>query len=85
MSNMPNSMGSRKQNEKKFDSWVALPREGRRYRLEIPGKSGWKAVYLKEVDSSENTIRFWREIRDEKDALKAVHEKFPLDTGHRKV
>jgi hypothetical protein len=78
-------MGSRKQNEGKFESWAPLRGGGRRYRLEIHGKAGWKAIYLKEVDASEATVRFWQEIYDDAGKLRATHEKFPLDTGHRKV
>jgi len=78
-------MGSRTQNEKRDGSWVILPNGGRRYRLVIRGLSGWQAIYLKEVDSAENTVRFWQEICDDKGKLLEVHEKFPVDKGHRKV
>jgi hypothetical protein len=37
------------------------------------------------VDGQENTIRFWQEIYDESDKLVEVHQKFPVDQGHRKV
>ena len=66
-------------------SWVPLPGGGRRYRRDVPGISGWKAVYLKEVDASETTVRFRQEIYDGTGKLRCVHEKFPLDRRHRKV
>ena len=41
-----------------------MPGGGRRYRLDVPGKLGWLARYLKEVDASETAVRFWQEIYD---------------------
>jgi len=35
------------------------------------------------VDATENTIRFAQEIYDASGHLVAVHEKFPVDLGHR--
>jgi hypothetical protein len=78
-------MGSRSQNEKKFGHWETTLNGGRRYQLDVAGRSGWIARYLKEVDSAENTLRFWQEIYDDKGALVEIHEKFPVDKGHRKV
>jgi hypothetical protein len=78
-------MGSRKQNERRFDSWVQLPGGGRTYRRDVSGTAGWKAVYFKEVDPAEITVRFCQEIYDDAGKLRSIHEKFPLDTGHRPV
>ena len=75
----------RTQNEKKFRSWDDLPGGGRIYRLDVHGRLGWRARYCKEVDASETTIRFWQEIYDEQGVLIEIHEKYPVDTGHRKV
>lgn len=44
----------------------------------------WRARYLKEVDRDERTVRFWQEIYDERGMLVEVHEKFPIDRGHRR-
>lgn len=55
-------MSSRHQNEIKFGRWEDLPVGGRRYRLDMTGRFGWQARYLKEVDAAENTVRFWQEI-----------------------
>ena len=52
--------------------------------LALAGRLGWTAFYLKEVDSLENTIRFWQEIYDERNVLREIHEKFPIDRGHHK-
>jgi hypothetical protein len=76
-------MSTRAQNEKKFRQWEDLPGGGRIYRLDVPGRFGWQARYLKEVDASENTVRFWQEIYDDTHALVEVHEKFPVDKGHQ--
>jgi hypothetical protein len=52
----------RRQNERKFGSWEELPGGGRRYQYQIKGRYSWRAVYIKEVDSSEVTVRFLQEI-----------------------
>jgi hypothetical protein len=78
-------MSTRAQNEKKFGHWDELPNGGRRYRFDVPGRLGWLARYLKEVDASETTIRFWQEIYDDQGKLAESHEKYPVDKGHQKV
>ena len=78
-------MNSRSQNEKKFRNWDDLSSGGRIYWLEIHGRLGWRARYLKEVDVDEVTLRFWQEIYDEAGKLVEVHEKFPVDKGHQKI
>jgi hypothetical protein len=78
-------MSSRLQNEKKFGRWEDLPGGGRRYHLDITGRSGWRALYLKDVDAGETTVRFWQEIYDDMGRLVEIHEKFPVDKGHQKV
>ncbi len=78
-------MSTRAQNERQFGHWDELPGGGRRYRLDVPGRQGWLARYLKEVDAGEKTLRFWQEIYDDHDDLIEVHEKYPVDRGHRTV
>ena len=78
-------MRTRSQNEKKFGQWDELAGGGRRYWLDVPGRSGWMARYLKEVDAKERTVRFWQEIYDDKGILVETHEKFPVDKGRQKV
>ncbi len=56
-----------------------------RYFYEVKGRYGWKARYIKEVDALEQTTKFWQEIYDETGHLVEIHEKFPMDKGHRKV
>lgn len=48
----------RRINEKKFPKWDDLPDKGRRYYLEIKGRYGWKARYIKEVDADEKAVKF---------------------------
>jgi hypothetical protein len=72
-------------NEKKFPNFENLPDGGRRYWLEVKGKHGWKARYIKEVDVFEETVRFYQKIYDGAGNLIEVHEKFPSDKGHRMV
>lgn len=78
-------LSTRAQNEKKFGRWNELPGGGRRYRLDVPGRLGWLARYLKEVTADETTLRFWQEIYDAQGKLVETHEKFPVDRGHQKV
>jgi len=78
-------MSSRAQNERKFSHWEELPGGGRRYWIDVEGRQGWRARYLKEVDAAEKTLRFWQEIYDEQGRLAEEHHKFPVDEGHRKA
>lgn len=75
----------RRINEKKFTDWEDLPGGGRRYHLEVKGRHGWKARYIKEVDAKEETIRFFQEVYDDKGNLIEIHEKFPVNKGHIKT
>ena len=78
-------MGTREQNEKKFLQWETLPTGGRRYWLDVIGRQGWTARYVKEVDAEEATVRFYQEIYDTNWRLVEVHYKYPEDEGHRKA
>jgi hypothetical protein len=78
-------MASRAQNERKFKYWKELPDGGRRYIREFVGRAGGRACYVKEVDASERTVRFAQEIYDASGRLVAVHEKFPVDSGHKQL
>ena len=53
--------------------------------LDVLGKQGWKARYVKEVDADEVTVRFYQEIYDDAGKLVEVHHKYPVDHGHQKV
>ena len=75
----------RKDNEKKFRNYKETKDGGRIYWFEIKGKSGWKARYVKEVDNKENTIKFYQEIYNPDGKLVEIHEKYPIDKGHKKV
>lgn len=72
-------------NETKFQDWAELSDGGRKYWFDVYGRHGWKARYIKTVDESEETTAFFQEIYDDKGNLIEVHEKFPVDKGHRKV
>ena len=75
----------RRSNERKFGAWEELPSGARRYWYEVPGRGGWRARYVKEVDSDETVVRFWQEIYNESGILVERHEKYPVDRGHEKV
>jgi hypothetical protein len=49
------------------------------------GHSGWRARYVKEVDAKEVTRKFHQEIFNEQGELVEIHEKYPVDKGHRRV
>jgi hypothetical protein len=51
--------------------------------VDVIGRHGWKARYVKEVDNNEETLRFYQEVFNDKGDLAEVHEKFPLDRGHK--
>jgi hypothetical protein len=78
-------MASRAQNERKFKHWKELRNGGRRYIREFVGRAGGRARYIKEVDMNERTTRFAQEIYDSAGHLVAVHEKFPVDSGHKQL
>ena len=78
-------MSTREQNERKFSHRESLPSGGRRYWLDVQGRQGWKARYVKEVDAEEATVRFYHEIYDGRGKLVEVHHKYPVDYGHQKV
>jgi hypothetical protein len=78
-------MSTRAQNERKFGSWKLLDDKGRLYWLDVRGKMNWRARYLKQVDAQENTIRFWQEIFDNNGVLVEVHQKYPVDLGHKSI
>jgi hypothetical protein len=40
---------------------------------------------VKEVAAAERTLRFGQEIFDDRGQLIEVHEKYPVDRGHRKT
>ena len=33
----------------------------------------------------EETLKFYQEVYDDKDVLVEIHEKFPVDSGHKKL
>ncbi len=75
----------RKKNETEFETWIEKEDGNRIYSFEISGRLGWKARYLKEVNSEEITLKFWQEVYDENNILREVHEKYPIDKGHKKL
>lgn len=80
-------MNSKKQaeNERKFDNWVVTDKGERIYKMKLKGKFGWYAIYEKIVDKDEITLKFTQFIYDENNDLKEIHEKYPLDKGHKKI
>lgn len=75
----------RRINEHKFQNWEVLQDGRRRYWYDVPGRLGWIARYVKEVNVNEETLRFYQEIYNDKKELIEVHEKYPKDLGHKKI
>lgn len=75
----------RKENEKKFTHWEDNKDGSRKYWFDIKGRTGWKARYVKVVDENEISLKFYQEIFDNNDKLVEIHEKYPIDKGHRKI
>lgn len=73
------------QNEKKFGKWDDLPDGGRRYYFNVIGRVVGSARYVKIVDGEEKTLSFGQEIYDAFGNLIEIHQKYPNDTGHKKV
>lgn len=78
-------MSSRDSNERKFGNWRESPDGSRIYWKEVAGRGGWRAIYLKEVSPGERTLRFWQEVYDGHGKLRGLHEKYPVDTGHKSL
>ena len=78
-------MATRAENEKKFKQWVDNPDGTRTYRYVVKGRRGWLAHYVKLVDADENTMSFRQEVYNENNVLVETHEKYPTDTGHKKM
>jgi len=83
--NKDSVVATRKQNEERFPSWKPLLDGGREYWREVRGHRGWWARYVKVVDASERTVHFRQEIYDTEGELIELHEKYPVNRGHRKV
>ncbi|MGE0772935.1 MAG: hypothetical protein AB7K37_14560 [Cyclobacteriaceae bacterium] len=79
------ALSKRSQNEKEFGNWTELEGGGRKYWFDIKGRKGGKARYVKTVDHNEVTVAFSQEIFNDKGILIEIHEKYPIDKGHRKV
>lgn len=78
-------MATRKQNESKFKNWQELPDNGRRYWYDTHRENGYTIRYVKVVDGTERTISLVQELYDAQGRLVQIHEKFPIDQGHRNV
>jgi hypothetical protein len=79
------NVNKRNQNESEFEFWEQLPDGSRKYWFDIKGKTGGFARYIKTVDANEVTISFVQEIYGSDNKLIEIHEKYPIDKGHKKV
>lgn len=78
-------MATREQNERRFRNWEDLPDGGRRYWVDRKGAvSGFQRM-IKVVDANEITLQLVQEIYNDDNVLIERHQKFPVDTGHKKL
>ncbi len=77
--------GKRTQNENEYNNWEDLPDGERKYWFDVKGKMGGFARYIKTVNSEETTNTFVQEIYNTQNELTEIHEKYPIDKGHKKV
>ena len=75
----------REENELEYSDWVELENGGRRYWRMVVGKSGGQAKYVKVTDRNEITLTFTQEIYSSEGRLIEVHQKYPIDLGHKKL
>ncbi|MCA0458981.1 MAG: hypothetical protein LCI00_33840 [Chloroflexi bacterium] len=78
-------MATRERNERRFSSWEDLPNGHRRYIRRIMGRVSGYALYVKLVDADEITLSITQEIYNANGRLIAIHQKYPVDTGHQDV
>jgi hypothetical protein len=78
-------MATREENEKTFTNWVDNSDGTRTYWYNVKGKHGWYARYVKIVNTSETTLNYRQEIYDYTGKLIEIHDKYPVDKGHRKL
>lgn len=80
----------RQRNERDWPEWEDLPGSRRRYWLRRPGHEWGYHILFKEVvfdakTQLEETVRLWQEVYDGTGKLVETHQKYPVDTGHRKI
>jgi hypothetical protein len=80
----------RRRNERDWPNHEDLPDGRRRYWFRRPGREWGCQILLKEVvfdpkTQLEETVRLWQEIYDDTGKLVETHQKYPTDTGHKKV
>lgn len=73
------------QDERKYGNWEELPKGSRRYWFDVFGRDKGIARYCKEVDEDDNIVKFWQEIYNEDGKMIEIHEKYPVDKGHKKL
>lgn len=78
-------MARRKRNERRFKHWEDLPNDARRYWYDSEREDGFTIRYIKVVNANEQTMALIQEVYDRSGKLVEVHEKFPVDRGHRRV
>ncbi len=57
----------------------------RKYWFDVMGKVSGFARYTKVVNEEEVTISFLQEIYDNEGKVTQVHDKYPIDKGHKKI
>jgi hypothetical protein len=77
--------GKRERHEQRFPEWEDLENGGRIYSYRHKGSNNYTVRYVKVVDEREQTVSFYQELYDNTGKLIEIHQKYPVDTGHKKV
>lgn len=80
----------RRRNERDWPNWKDLPDGRRQYWIRRQGREWGCQIMFKEVvfdpkTQLEQTARLWQEVYDDNGKMVESHQKFPVDTGHRKT
>jgi hypothetical protein len=80
----------RQRNERDWPNWEDLSKNHRRYWIRRQGREwGWQILFKEVIfdpkTQLEETARLWQEIYDGDGKLVERHQKYPADTGHKKL
>jgi hypothetical protein len=80
----------RQRNENDWPNWEDLSNNRRRYWIRRQGREwGWQILFKEVIfdpkTQLEETAQLWQEIYDGDGKLVERHQKYPADTGHKKL
>jgi len=80
----------RQRNENDWPNWEDLSKNRRRYWIRRQGREwGWQILFKEVIfdpkTQLEETAQLWQEIYDGDGRLVERYQKYPADTGHKKL